>query len=387
MPEPVRIVRVIARMNVGGPARQAIELSRGLASYGYETVLCTGESAAWEGDLRDEARRSGINIFTIPGLTPAIKPASDARALFALASLLRRVRPQLVHTHTAKAGVLGRLASRLAGTGRRVHTFHGTVFNQYFSKGAGRWIVRVERALARSTDRIVAVSHAVADELESAGIPAQKIRVIPPVIDLDPYLSIRGGHLGFMARCGAAGGAPLIGWVGRFVAIKDPDCFVEAVALLQSALPEARFVMVGSGPLLGATQQKARDLRVDSRITFLPFQASMTDVYGGIDLLVSTSRKEGMPVVVLEGAAAGVPAVATEVGGSPELIAADRSGFLVPPGSPDAVAKAVARYFDLPPGDRLAMRGVARVRARERYGLRAGLERHAQMYEEILHGN
>ncbi|MFN0205441.1 MAG: glycosyltransferase [Planctomycetota bacterium] len=384
MAPPIRILRVIARMNVGGPARQMIELSRGMQKYGFETILATGEPAEWEGDLRPEAQAHGIEVITIPGLSSRVKLVSDGRAFVSLVSLMKRLRPQLLHTHTAKAGALGRLAARAAGVKPRVHTFHGTVFDHYFSAAASKWIIHIEKRLAKTTDRIVAVSHAVADELDRIGLPQEKIRVIEPVIDLEPFLSIQSRNIPFRTECGAGDGDILIGWIGRFVKIKDPLAFIEAASIAAADRNHLRFVMIGGGPLQDEMQQKAQRLKIDGRIVFLPFQPRMAEAYAGLDLLVSTSQKEGMPVAVLEAMAAAVPVVATAVGGTVELIADERSGFLVAPGEPRAAARAIERFLEMPAGESKTLRGVARVRARERFGLARGLERHAQMYQEIL---
>lgn len=379
----VKIVRVIARMNVGGPARQIMELAKGLAPRGFDTIVATGDPAGWEGDLREAARNNNIEIVNIPGLGARVAPFADARALSAIIPLLRKVRPDIVHTHTAKAGVLGRLAARFVKNARRVHTFHGTVFEHYFSRGVSSWIARAERMLARSTDRIVAVSHSVADEIENIGVDPSKIRVIEPVIDLAPYFEQKRGGA-FRAELNIPDGAPLIGWVGRLVDIKDPATFVQAASIVSVDRPDARFVMIGAGPRLDDMRALAQQLGLGERIAFPGLRGDMANIYRDMEIVVNTSRKEGMPVSLLEAMAAGVPAIATAVGGTPELIAEERSGMLVPPGDARALARAIGRYFELPAEDRATMRGVSRVRAREKFGLARGLSRHEMLYRELL---
>jgi glycosyltransferase involved in cell wall biosynthesis len=373
-------------MNVGGPARQVLELARGLREYGYETTLATGSPESWEGDLRARAEELGIRVISIPGLASRVHPLRDARALAGLTSLMGRERPRIVHTHTAKAGALGRAAARLAGVDARVHTFHGTVFESYFSKGASRWIVRAERQLAKWASRIVAVSHATADELEGIGIPKEKIRVIEPVIDLAPFLGIERRSGGLRAELGVADDETLIGWVGRFVPIKDPLAFAAAAADAAGSHPRARFVMIGGGPLEAELRAQVERLGVGPRVAILGFRADMAQVYGALDLLVSTSRREGMPVVVLEAMAAALPSIVTSVGGAPELIVPERSGYLVPPADRSALVAAIGNALSLPREMRERLGAVGRVRARERYGLERGLRRHAQLYEELLEG-
>ncbi len=387
MSAPPVIVRVLARMNVGGPARQVIELARGLRPRGFETLVVTGEPGPGEGDLRGAAERAGVRVVTIGGLAAAVRPGRDLRALAEIIGVLRRERPAVVHTHTAKAGALGRLAARAAGRIPCVHTFHGTVFDGYFSPWRSRWVVRAERLLARTTDRIVAVSHAVADELEAAGLDAAKIRVIEPVIDLEPFLAIGGRSRVLRRELGVADDETLLGWIGRLVPIKDPVAFADAFAHLAAELPKLRGVLVGAGPLEGSVRERIASLGLDRRVALLPFREAMASVYADLDVLVSTSRKEGMPVVVLEAMAAGVPVAATAVGGAPELIADERSGFLLEPGDPAAIARGLRRALEMTAQGRLVLRGVARVRARERFGPERGLDRHAMLYREILEGS
>jgi len=379
-----KIVRIIARMNVGGPARQVIELSRGLANRGFETVVATGEPAGWEGDLRSQAEAAGVRVVTVPGLAAPVRSLRDLQALAGLTKLLRRERPSLVHTHTAKAGVLGRLAAQAAGVAARVHTFHGTVFEGYFSPARSRWIVRVERTLARRTQRIVAVSHAVADELEQAGIDPAILRVIEPVVDLSGYLSTPRRKGALRRELGIATDEVLLGWVGRLVPIKRPQMLLDAAAILVASHPKARFVIVGAGPLEGELRATLESSSLRGKVHMLGFRSDMASVYSDLDWIVSTSAKEGMPVALLEAAAAGVPAVATPVGGTPELVADERSGVLTLATTGADLARTLQRVLELPADQVRTMSGVARVRAREKFGLERGLSRHAQMYSEVL---
>lgn len=381
---PVRIVRIVARMNVGGPARQIIELSKGLSPRGFETFILTGEPAPWEGDLREEAERAGARMYTIPGLGARVRPAGDAVALWNIIKLLKSLKPDVVHTHTAKAGFLGRVAGRFMNHTKRVHTFHGTVFNHYFSPAVSKIIQNTERVLAKKTDRIVAVSHAVADEVERIGVPLEKIRVIEPVIDLEPFLKIEHRRGDLRVKYNILENEYCIGWAGRFVNIKDPASFLNAAALVAAESPEARFVMIGAGPLEGEMRALALKLNIQERVVFVGMRGDMAAAYADFDLLVNSSLKEGMPVSLLEGMAAGVPIVATAAGGTPELVAEERSAFLVPAGDARVLARAILRWVALSPGEKQTMRRVSRVRAREKFGLARGLDRHEMLYRELL---
>lgn len=384
MSGPVGLLRVIARMNVGGPARQVIELAKGLRPRGFETTIATGVPAEGEGDLRGAAEAAGLRVVTIDGLGAAVRVGADLRALAGLASLLRRERPAIVHTHTAKAGALGRVGALVAKTPVRVHTFHGTVFDGYFSPATSRWIVRAERALARLAHRVVAVSHATADELEAAGIHPAKIRVIEPVVDLEPFLAIDGRDGRLRRELGVADDEKLVGWIGRLVPIKDPATFLDAAAIVAEQVPKARFVVVGEGPLESEARARAESLGLGARVAFAGFRTDMAPVMADLDVVVSSSRKEGMPVALLEAMAAARPVVATRVGGTPELVAEERSGYLAEPGDAKQLAHGIASVLRLPRVVREPMGGVARIRAGERFGRERGLDHHAQMYAELL---
>ena len=253
----------------------------------------------------------------VPGLGREIRPWSDAQALWRLYRMMRALRPDIVHTHTAKAGMLGRSAARLAGIRQVVHTYHGHVLRGYF--GAARTAVfrAVEKRLARSTRVLIAVSAAVKDDLVALGIaPAERIRVIPLGLELEPLAGAlpRGSLRG---EAGVAGGAPLIGIVGRLTAIKDVPTFLSAAAEIRARIADARFAVVGDGELRGALEAEAAR-RGLAGVGALPRLALRHGpVYGDLDVVVNTSLNEGTPVALIEAMAAGRPVVATARGRDP----------------------------------------------------------------------
>ena len=235
MTRPIRVLRVIARLNVGGPALHVTYLTRGLAERGYETTLVAGDVARGEESMAFVAERSGVSVVPLPGLSRELSPVRDAVAAWRLARIIRSVRPDVVHTHTAKAGAVGRAAALLAG--RRpvvVHTFHGHVLRGYFGR-VGTLVFRaIETALARVSDRLVAVSPEVRDELVGLGVaPASKFSVIRLGIELEPRVSFDGDPVEVRRRLGIDASRFVVGWFGRMTAVKRTVDLLAALAALR----------------------------------------------------------------------------------------------------------------------------------------------------------
>ena len=340
-PEGVRVLRIFSRLNVGGPAVHVILLSEGLDALGYRTTLALGAEAPWEGDMRALAARKGVRTVDVPGLGREIRPWADARALVALVRMMRALRPHIVHTHTAKAGVLGRVAARVAGVRHVVHTYHGHVLRGYFDAARQSVFRAVERGLARRTSVLVAVSESVKADLVALRIaPADRIRVVRLGLELQPLAGAlpRGG---LRREAGVPEGAPLVGIVGRLTAIKDVPTFLAAAARVRARVPGARFAVVGDGELRGELEARAAALGLAGAIHFHGWRHEMAPVYGDLDVVANTSRNEGTPVALIEAMAAGRPVVATRVGGTPDLLGDGARGRLVPAGDAEAVADAI----------------------------------------------
>ena len=352
--KPVRILRIFSRLNVGGPAVHVILLASELDRLGYATTIALGTEAPWEGNMRELADRKKVSCVQVPGLGREIRPWSDAQALWSLYRMMRALRPDIVHTHTAKAGMLGRSAARLAGIRQVVHTYHGHVLRGYFGAARTAFFRAVEKRLARTTRVLIAVSAAVKDDLVTLGIaPAERIRVIPLGLELEPLAGAlpRGSLRG---EAGVAGDAPLIGIVGRLTAIKDVPTFLSAAAEIRAGIGEARFAVVGDGELRGALEAEAARRGLAGVVHFHGWRYDMAPVYGDLDVVVNTSLNEGTPVALIEAMAAGRPVVATRVGGTPDLLGDGARGVLVAAGDAAAIASAV----------RAALRGDGAVQAR-----------------------
>lgn len=336
-PERLRVMRVIARMNVGGPALQASVLARGLDSTLFEHRLYAGSVTPDEADY-GELFDSDVVPIHIAGLGRAVRPLDDARALAQLTALMCRFRPHIVHTHTAKAGVLGRAAAVLSRAPARVHTFHGHLLHGYFPPAKTRAVVRLERTLARRCDRLVAVGGRVREELIAAGIGrAGQYAVVPPGTRL-PTLPARESA---RRALGLAPEDPVIAFVGRVTGIKRPDRFIAAARQIRRAIPETRFMVCGDGDQMA--QLRAAD---DLNPLLLGWRRDVETVYAAADVVMLTSDNEGMPVSLIEAAHAGVPAVATRVGSVAEVVQHGVTGLVVDPGVEELAGAALTLLRD-----------------------------------------
>ena len=389
----MRVVRVITRLNVGGPSIQASTLSHRLRGRGFETLLVHGQLGAGEADMRymidDEARTRYL-----PALRRRLSPAHDGLALAQLIDLFRDMRPDIVHTHMAKAGTLGRLAAaaynQTAGRRHRarvVHTYHGHVLEGYFSAGVARAFTAAERQLARLTDAIVAISPQIRDELliEHRIGRADQYRVVPLGFDLSALSAIDAAA---RARAREAlqipAGVPVVTTVGRLTAIKDHRLFLATAKTLASTHPSALFLIVGDGELGAELRAEAAALGLAERVRFLGWRRDLPTIYGASDVFLLTSRNEGTPVALIESLAAGVPGVSTDVGGTRDVIDSDGVGLLAPAGDATMLAAHVNALLS-DPDRRRRMGALGRASVTSRYTLDRLVDDVERLYRELLH--
>lgn len=345
---------MVTRMNVGGVAALVGSLVEGLAEHGVEVVLATGEVQAGE----VEAQGLPEGLVRVPGLGRSPRPGDDVRALRALRALLRDVRPDVVHTHTAKAGVLGRLAAEGLGV-PRVHTFHGHLLRGYFSPALTAGVVGVERALAARTDLLVSSGERVGTELRAAGVGrrARWLNIAPGVVAPVPS---------------GAREPRTVAYVGRLVPVKRVDRLVAAARLL----PDVRVLVAGDGPLRPALQASA-----PPNVEFLGWVGDPGAVYGRAGLVVLCSENEAMPLTLLEGALCGLPGVTTDAGSATEVVRHGRTGLVCGP-SPEELAAAVRTLLDDEPR-RAALGEAARQQALQRSTVEAMCRAHAGAYASL----
>jgi glycosyltransferase involved in cell wall biosynthesis len=346
-----RVLRVIARMNLGGPAYNVALLSGRLNRNRFETLLVHGVVGPGEGSLDALARREGCRVEVIEELSPEMQPRSDLRALIKLIRIIRRFRPDIVHTHTAKAGFLGRIAAVLGQRPRPivVHTYHGHVLEGYFGGVISRLYREVERRLTGISDCLVGVSQATVTDLVRLGVaPSSRFRVIPVGLDLERFSEV-AAERGFAVRrlVNAGPDDVLLAFVGRLVPIKRVDLLLRAVASANARTSVCiRLAIVGDGELRDELEEQAARLEVEESVTFMGYIEDVTDVATGADVAVLSSDNEGTPVALIEAAAAGKPAVTTAVGGVPDVVIAERTGLLVPAGDAEAHASALVRLAE-----------------------------------------
>ena len=319
----LKIARIIARLNVGGPAVQAILMTKEFQSRGYESQLFAGEVPSDEQSAEYLAHEHGVIVHRIGGLSRRISWARDLRSFLTLVRLFRGYRPDVVHTHTAKAGALGRVAALITGVPVRIHTFHGHVFDGYFSPPVTQAFVWIERVLARFTDRIIAISELQRRDLvyKYKIASAEKVVCVPLGFDIGQYLSLQTrAKGGFRSELGFGRDHFLVAWVGRLTEIKNPLAFIDMAAIVSRQRPNTRFVMVGDGSLRSEVEGAIRSQGLSDRIRLYGICRDPRRVYADIDLLSVTSRNEGTPLAMLEAMASGRAIVATDVGGVRDLM-------------------------------------------------------------------
>jgi glycosyltransferase involved in cell wall biosynthesis len=392
----MRVVRIITRLNVGGPSIQAIALSDHLTARGVETLLVHGRLGDGEGDMR-YLLPTDVETRYLPALRRRVAPLHDALALARILRILRASRPHIVHTHMAKAGTLGRLATaiynRTRGRGapaRVVHTYHGHVLEGYFGSQTTTFFTRAERQLARLTDAIVAISPRIKNELVNQFRigHADQYRVVPLGFDLNELMAIDDdarlrARASYSSGLDIAAGAHVVTTVGRLTAIKQHRLFLAAAQKIAEHDPSAIFLIAGDGELRSELERLARQLGIGERTRFLGWRRDLATIYAATDVFLLTSRNEGTPVALIESLAAGVPGVSTDVGGVRDVIGGEAVGLLAPFGDAGALAQHVATLL-ADPVRRRAMGALGRRAVVARYHIDRLINDIESLYHELL---
>jgi glycosyltransferase involved in cell wall biosynthesis len=385
---PVRVMRVIARLNMGGPALHVSYLAAGLEERGYATTLVSGTLARGESSMAFVADRLGVRILPLAELGREISPLRDVVAAWKLAQLLREERPHILHTHTAKAGTIGRLAALLAGRARPpivVHTFHGHVLSGYFDPVRTGAFRLLERALAHVATALVAVSPEVRDELVRFGVaPASKFVVIRLGIELEKRVHAEPGLREESRRqLGVTPDRFFVGWVGRMTGVKRVDDVLLGIARLRELGVDAVLGLIGDGPDRDGIERRAHELGIIRHCLFLGYQEEVAPFYAAFDAVVLPSANEGTPVSVIESLAAGRPVVATRVGGVPDVVEEGVDGFLVETGDIEGFARQLA-VLARDPRLRARMGEAGRERILARYAVDRLIDDVDQLYRSLL---
>ena len=387
-PRGVRVLRVIGRLNVGGPALHVVYLAAGLADRGYETTLVAGSVAHGEDSMAFAAERLGVPILRMDELRRDIAPVRDAIAVAKLARLIQQTRPQILHTHTAKAGAVGRLAALVAGRARPpivLHTFHGHVLHGYFDPFRTAGFRALERLLARTSTALVAVSPQVRDDLVRLGVARRKqFAVVRLGIELEERVAAGDGLRGESRRLlGIGGDRFVVGWIGRMTEVKGTDHVLRAFRHLRESGVDACLCLVGDGPDRPTLERRAHHLGIMRDTLFLGFQQDVAPFYAAFDALLLPSLNEGTPVSAIEALAAGCPVVATRVGGVPDVVRDGEDGFLVDSGAVSELAAGLARLAE-DPELRRRMGAAGRARVLGRYGVERLVDETDLLYRSLL---
>ena len=373
MAQRTKVMQVIARMNVGGPAVIVAELMRGLDKTQFEQILITGYCDDTEADYLDEVA-TDIKATRIAGLGRSVSPLADLKAFVGLVKTIREFKPDVIHTHTAKAGVLGRIASIIAGRGAvRIHTFHGHLLHGYFTGWKTQLVISIEKFLAGKTDHLIAIGHEVKKDLIAAGIGnEEKFSVFFPglpepasyskelirrELELDPTT----------IYCT---------FVGRLTQIKRPDRLLDIAEKMAEEKIDIHFLVAGEGELFESSKRRAAAQNLP--ITFLGWRKDIAQLFAASDIAILTSDNEGIPLTLIQAAQAGLPILAPSVGSIADIVKNEKTGLLTPPLA-TPMAKALVTLFN-DPALRNSMGAAGKAHAHEFFSLERMLRDHTGIY-------
>jgi glycosyltransferase involved in cell wall biosynthesis len=333
----MKIVRIIARLNIGGPARNAVFLTQGL----HDTVLVCGEVAKAEGDMMYLASENGIKPIIVESLGRELSWKDDWQAFWEIYKIIQQEKPDIIHTHTAKAGTLGRMAGILYGKAILVHTFHGHVFSGYFGKIKTLFFIWIERFLGLFTDKIITVSENLKKELyyKYKIAPEKKIEVIELGFELDDLLKLPQKEDQETVN---------IGIVGRLVSIKNHKMLFESVCRGGFKTRPYRIIVIGDGELRSELEKYVEELGIKDKVEFKGWVKDLKSIYEKLDIVALTSFNEGTPVSLIEAMAAGKAVISTDVGGVKDIVNEGKSGYLVGSGNTGEFSEKLRELIENP---------------------------------------
>ncbi len=399
--DKIKVLRIIARLNIGGPAIHTILLTHYLNT-DIQTRLVVGEVSEGEESMDYLLDQYDVRPVYINTLKRELSFIGDIRSVFSVYRIIREFKPDIVHTHTAKAGAIGRSAGilyNLSHFGSRqnrvrfVHSFHGHVFSGYFNRFTTFVFIMIEKVLAMFTDRIIAVSDALKKELvyKYKIAPDKKIKVIYNGYDLEPFLKVNNAGSKATGRAGAGSVETVITTVGRLVPIKGHKYLIHAFSRLKIS---ARLVIAGDGILKDELQALSEKLGLSGRISFQGYRKDIISVYEQTGIFVLSSINEGAPVAVIEALACAKPVIATDVGGVQDLLGQKVSiisdtiylcerGILVPPADDESIAAAINYLVNNPEiGYYTGMRG--REFVKKKFTVNRLIKDMTRLYTEVL---
>ncbi|CAB4597989.1 unannotated protein [freshwater metagenome] len=377
MAKRIKVMEIIARMNVGGPAVIVAELMRGIDPNKFEVLLVTGYCDETEADYLDTVA-TDIKATRIEGLGRSLSLKQDVVSFFSLVRLIRREKPDVIHTHTAKAGVLGRLASIIAGKGAiRIHTFHGHLLHGYFGKIKTYLVIIIERILAKKTHRLVAVGTQVRDDLLRARIGrADKFVVSFPGLKLPATFNIADER----KKLNLDSSTLYCTFVGRLTNIKRPDRLLDVASITKARGLNIHFLIAGDGELAKVCQERIVEEKLP--VTLLGWRKDIDEILASSDMAILTSDNEGIPLTLIQASLAGLPIVATKVGSISDIVLHGETGFLTET-NPTRLADAMAALV-VDPGLRKRMGEAGRQRAMTQFTARTMVSSHEDLYTSTV---
>jgi glycosyltransferase involved in cell wall biosynthesis len=384
----VRVLHVLTNLDFGGAQLSVVNICVSLRRRGLDVRVAHssvgGRQFCGSELLYQRLREGEVPLYDVPRMRRGVNPFYDLMALAHLRRLIREVRPEIVHTHMSKAGVLGRLAASLEKTPCVIHTVRGWSFYVGGSALKRRAFVYLERFSARLTDKMLAVSpRQVADGLEAGIGSPDDYLVVRSGIDVGQFQAVRSDAGALRQGLGIPSGMPVVGTVMALVEQKAPLDFVATAAEILRARPGTHFLVVGDGPLRGQMKEAIREKAIQKNVHLVGHSTDVPRMLGIMDVFLLTSRWEGMPRAILEAMTAGVPVVATSVGGVPEIIEHDKNGLLAPPGGVELLKRHTIRLLENPARARELCRQARRYVAAE-FDISTVTAKHEQLYAELL---
>ena len=386
-----KILHIITRLDMGGSAQNTLLSCKELCGK-YEILLVHGLShESGMSDLEKQivedgvgqAQKNGVKVIALPTLVRSIRPIKDFRALLSIIWLLSKEKPDIVHTHSSKGGILGRLAAKIAGVPNIIHTPHGHVFYGHFGTIASKIFLWAEKIFSRFTDRMVALTDGEKDDYINLSVcPPEKLFKIHSGVDVKKFMHANGNRVEKRRSLGLDQNEAVIGFVGWLLPIKGPDYLLKAMDYVWQGHPEASLVLVGKGGMDVDLRAEALKKNANGKVKFLGWREDVDEIMPLFDMLVLPSLNEGMGRVLVEAMAAGKPVVASRVGGIPDLVRHAETGYLVPPADEKALADGIKKLLDDPErAKQMGLRGREHCR---QFSIEAMIDKLDKLYIELI---
>lgn len=382
----LKVLHIITRLDKGGSAENTFLTITGLNQINYSVTLLSGPVAPPDQERRRQVEEYGIQYIYIPKLVRNIHFINDLKTLITIYNFLRREKFDIVHTHTSKAGLLGRLAAKIAGVPIIIHTPHGHVFFGYFGRLKTNIFILLEKLASRMTDIIITLTNSEKEDyLKYRIAPEHKFTVIYSGVDLNRFMQRASEEAqNFKIELGIPEKSSIVGTVGRLVPVKGLEFLIKAAKLVIQKFPDTFFILAGDGHLGQNLKKQASELGIEKNIIFLGWRDDVARIISTYDIFVLPSLNEGMGRVLVEAMALGKPIVASGIGGIPDLVTHGRNGFLVPPKNPEQLANYIQILLENK--EQREKMGQAGKKIAVNFSKEIMVERIAELYRELMCG-